>query len=177
MARDLIGYMMRERQTHVQRQRQRERDRLHHIIKSSKDSGIADTSMAIQEGSKELRYLFIYSAFKEPTTRDKQEDNHYCQDCYIEWARRRQRASLHCLGKLGKYHMGEGEDRIMQLLLGFWASPMAQQWRICLKFRRHRRCMFNSWIEKIPWRRKWQPIPVFLPGKSHGQKSMVGCSP
>ena len=27
------------------------------------------------------------------------------------------------------------------------------------------------------WRRKWQPTPVFLPGKSHGQRSLVGCSP
>jgi len=27
---------------------------------------------------------------------------------------------------------------------------------------------FNPWIGKIPWRRKWQPTPVFLPGKSHG---------
>ena len=27
---------------------------------------------------------------------------------------------------------------------------------------------------KIPWRRKWQPTPVFLPGKSHGQRSLVG---
>ena len=30
---------------------------------------------------------------------------------------------------------------------------------------------------KIPWRRKWQPDPVFLPGKSHGQRSLVGYSP
>ena len=30
---------------------------------------------------------------------------------------------------------------------------------------------------KIPWRRKWQPTPVFLPGKSHGQRSLVGYSP
>ena len=29
----------------------------------------------------------------------------------------------------------------------------------------------------IPWRRKWQPAPVFLPGKSHGQRSLAGCSP
>ena len=29
----------------------------------------------------------------------------------------------------------------------------------------------------FPWRRKWQPTPVFLPGKSHGQKSLVGYSP
>ena len=36
-----------------------------------------------------------------------------------------------------------------------------------------RRCGFDSWVRKIPWRRKWQPTPVFLPGKSHGQRSLV----
>ena len=39
-----------------------------------------------------------------------------------------------------------------------------------------RRSRSNPWVEKIPWRRKWQPTPVFLPGKSHGQKSLVGYS-
>ena len=32
-------------------------------------------------------------------------------------------------------------------------------------------------LGRPPWRRKWQPTPVFLPGKSHGQRSLVGCSP
>ena len=32
-------------------------------------------------------------------------------------------------------------------------------------------------VGKIPWRRKWQPTPVFLPGKSHGQRGMVDYSP
>ena len=41
---------------------------------------------------------------------------------------------------------------------------------------RHRRRSFDLWVRKIPWRRKWQPTPVFLPGKSHGQRSLVGCS-
>ena len=36
---------------------------------------------------------------------------------------------------------------------------------------------FDLWIAKIPWRRKWQLTPVFLPGKSHGQRSLVGYSP
>ena len=36
---------------------------------------------------------------------------------------------------------------------------------------------FNPWIEKIPWRRKRQPTPVFLPGKFRGQRSLVGYSP
>ena len=35
----------------------------------------------------------------------------------------------------------------------------------------------QSLVGKIPWRRKWQPTPVFLPGKFHGQKGLVGCSP
>ena len=45
---------------------------------------------------------------------------------------------------------------------------------ICLQCRRPR---FNLWVRKIPWRRKWQPIPVFLPGESHGWRSLGGYSP
>ena len=40
-----------------------------------------------------------------------------------------------------------------------------------------RRPGLHPWIGKIPWRRKWQPIPVFLPGESHGQRSLAGYSP
>ena len=36
---------------------------------------------------------------------------------------------------------------------------------------------FHPWVGKIPWRRAWQPIPVFLPGESHGQRSLVGYGP
>ena len=43
--------------------------------------------------------------------------------------------------------------------------------------RRWRRHGFSPWVGKIPWRRKWQPTPVFLSGKSHGQRSLVGYSP
>ena len=43
--------------------------------------------------------------------------------------------------------------------------------------RKHKRCRFDPWVRKIPWRRAWQPTPVFLPGESHGQRSLVGYSP
>ena len=43
--------------------------------------------------------------------------------------------------------------------------------------KRCRRCGFDSWVGKIPWRRAWHPTPVFLPGESHGQRSLVGYSP
>ena len=55
-----------------------------------------------------------------------------------------------------------------------WAFLMAQGQRICLPCWR---CEFDSWVEKISWRRKWQTTPVFLPEKSHGQRSLVVYSP
>ena len=36
---------------------------------------------------------------------------------------------------------------------------------------------FDAWVGKIPWRREWQPTPVFLPGEFHGQRSLAGYSP
>ena len=43
--------------------------------------------------------------------------------------------------------------------------------------RRCKRCWFHPWVGKNPWSRKWQPSPVFLPGKFHRQRSLVGYSP
>ena len=37
-----------------------------------------------------------------------------------------------------------------------------------------RRPRFDSWVRKIPWRREWQPTPVFLPGESRGPRSLAG---
>ena len=45
------------------------------------------------------------------------------------------------------------------------------------QYRRHKRCGFDPWIGKIPWKRKWQPTPIFLPGKFHEQSSLAGYSP
>ena len=53
-------------------------------------------------------------------------------------------------------------------------SPAGSDSRVCLQCSRPG---FNPWVGKISWRRKWQPTPVFLHGKSHGRKSLVGYSP
>ena len=50
---------------------------------------------------------------------------------------------------------------------GHWGLPYLQ----C------RRPGSDPWVGKIPWRRAWQPTPVFLPGESHGQRSLTGCRP
>ena len=44
----------------------------------------------------------------------------------------------------------------------------------CRRCKRHE---FDPWVRQIPWRRKWQLVPVFLPRKSHGQRSLAGYSP
>ena len=62
-------------------------------------------------------------------------------------------------------------------LMTRWASPLPQRERIQLRCRRGRRCGFDCQIRKIPWRRKWQPTPVPLPGESYGQRSLAGYSP
>ena len=42
---------------------------------------------------------------------------------------------------------------------------------------RDKRSGFSSWVGKTAWRRAWQPTPVFLPGESHGQRSLAGYRP
>ena len=64
----------------------------------------------------------------------------------------------------------------INLGLPWWTSDKAS----ACQGRRLRRCSrrgFNPWVGKIPWRRKWQATPVFLPGESHGQRSLGGYSP
>ena len=55
--------------------------------------------------------------------------------------------------------------------LSWWLSSKKKIYLQCMRSR------FDPWIGKIPWRRKWQPPPVFLPGKSHGQRILEGYSP
>ena len=76
------------------------------------------------------------------------------------------------------------ESRVYSLLwcVGFslvWLlllqSSLLLKWqRICLQCRR---LGFDLWVGKILWRREWQSTPVFLPGESHGQRSLAGYSP
>ena len=55
-----------------------------------------------------------------------------------------------------------------------WLPWWLRQYRICLQCGRPE---FDPWIWKIPWKREWLPTPLFLPGESHGQKSLLGYSP
>ena len=69
------------------------------------------------------------------------------------------------------------------LLLSHWESLYLYTHKLPWWLRRECICLqcgrpgFDPWVGKIPWRRKWQPTPGLLPGKSHGQRSLVGYSP
>ena len=77
-------------------------------------------------------------------------------------------------GSLGGCWEPDRELECSTLLMGLprWHSGQES----ACQCRRHRRRRFDPWVRKIP-RREWQPTPVFLPGKSHGQRSLAGYSP
>ena len=59
--------------------------------------------------------------------------------------------------------------------IGFPGDPSGKE--SASQCRKHKRCRLNPWVGKIPWTRKWLHTAVFLPGKPHGQRSLVGYSP
>ena len=59
-----------------------------------------------------------------------------------------------------------------------WGDRLVSRWLSGKEpARQCKRCEFDPWVRKIPWRRKWQPTPVFLPGESHGQSGLAGYNP
>ena len=80
----------------------------------------------------------------------------------VDWNDQKQKSCLR--------HRSLNAVTLWFLGLPWWLSgnKSACQWR---------RRGFNPWSRKIPWERKWQLTPIFLPGKSHGQRSLVGYSP
>ena len=74
---------------------------------------------------------------------------------------------------LGFTWIPAGQERKEELQF-LWAPLVAQSVCQCRKCGRQG---FSSWFGKIPWRRTWQPTPVFLPAKSHGQRKLAGHGP
>ena len=71
-------------------------------------------------------------------------------------------------GEASLEHFGSGDDLTSRLWLYLGASQV-----VLRQCRRCNRLRFDPWVGKIPWRRKWQPPPVLLPGKFHGQRKLV----
>ena len=86
------------------------------------------------------------------------------QSCAI-WAFGAPRRSVSFVGKVPSFIFFRGKEiRYSGGTSG--KEPSCQ-------YRRLKRCRFDPWVGKIPWRRARQPTPVFLPGESHEQRSLV----
>ena len=87
----------------------------------------------------------------------------------------------------GEFHGREAWQATAQGITGIWTRLTNYHWEVNhglpWRFRgkesscQHRKRKFDSWVRKIPWRTKWPPTLVFLPGKSHGQRNLAGYSP
>ena len=73
-------------------------------------------------------------------------------------------------------HLREVSEVVLRAATGQHGLPwwLSSEESACLQCRR---LGFSPWVGKIAWRRKWQSTPVFLPGKSHGQRSLKGYRP
>ena len=90
----------------------------------------------------------------------------YQEGSEMEWSESPKRSRVHqeACGPRGR--TGKGMRRMKGAGLPRWQNGKEPAYQC----RRHRRCRFDPWVGKIPWRRAWQPSPVFLPGESHGQR-------
>ena len=61
----------------------------------------------------------------------------------------------------------------VDIYIHLWAFQVAPVVKNLSAYAEDKKCGFNSSVGKIPWRRVWQPTPVFLPGESHGQRSLA----
>ena len=125
-----------------------------------------------KEMSVYLRNCCIF-CFLEPSTflvntasLDNVKWGHYVPSCTLPmdmlWGSRRRFLNFRTIGIWGQIILCWG--------LPWWLSGKESACQ-------GRRCGFDPWVGKIPWRRKWQPTPVFLPGKSHRQRSLSGYCP
>ena len=101
------------------------------------------------------------------------EKDHFCRICYFPELRNPRQVK-----KILNFQTLIFTFKMICILLLYLVQKLKPRWLKGKEFscqcRRCRRPGFDPWVEKIPWRRKWLPIPVFLPGKSHGERSLVG---
>ena len=96
----------------------------------------------------------------------------------MTWNKKEGAEEVDCLlrtliSSLNGYQQKGGINRAGQLRAGATQQDSLNLESVCLQCGRPG---FDPWVGKIPWRRKWQSTPGLLPGKSHGQRSLVGYS-
>ena len=95
--------------------------------------------------------------------------SHICKDCISQtWSLLPELEVRVSASILGEYNLTQNTIRASQVVLVVKNPPVNAE---------DVRHGFDSWVRKIPWKRNWQLIPVFLNGESHGQRGLEGYSP
>ena len=92
---------------------------------------------------------------------------HSLAECHVRY----KKDTYYLLGSL----LGTKETHLFIYSLGFPSGTSGKE--SACQCRRHKRHRFDPWVGKLSQSRKWQPTPIFLPGKFHGQRSLSGYSP
>ena len=107
-------------------------------------------------------------------SRDRTRVFHIVGRCFTIWATREvQNTGVGCLSLLQGIIPTQADSLPTELSEKPNFPGGSDSKSVCLQCGRPG---FNPWVGKIPWRRKWQPTPVLLPGKSHGRRSLVSYS-
>ena len=89
--------------------------------------------------------------------------------------------ALHHLPEFAQVHVSDAvqlhSPQFVSNLSSFFVLTIVSVQRKVKKWGHEAHCRFDPWVGKMPWRRKWQPSPVFLLGEFHGQRSLAGYSP
>ena len=121
------------------------------------DYGLPGSSVYGIFQARMLEWIAIFSPRESSQPRDWTQVFHIAGRFFTIWATREAQTL--------------GIKKVLPITLGFPGGTSGKE-STC-QYRRHKRPRFDPWVRKIPWRRKWQPTPVFLLGKSHGQRSLV----
>ena len=105
-----------------------------------------------------------------------QKTNLYFAQCLMSWK---------LMGTAPTFHKSSMVTAVLAIWLslasGLWVRNEVSQLALVVKnpcqHKKHKSLRFNPPVGKIPWRRAWQPIPVFLPGESYEQRNLEGYSP
>ena len=128
-------------------------------------SGILAKTHALQESESEVKLLSRVRLFATPWTVAYQSP---------PWDSPGKSTGVGCHFLLQGIFLTHGSNPGLQHSRQMLKPLSHQGSPICWKCGIHE---FTPWVGKILWRRKWQTTPVFLPGKSHGQRSLMGYSP
>ena len=103
---------------------------------------------------------------------------HYVYDFLSQSSVDRHLGSFHVLAIVSSAAINIGVHISFQIRVFFFSrhSGGSNGKEPACQCRRHKRHLFDPWVRKIPWRRGWQPTPVFLPRESHGQRNLRGYS-